>query len=70
MLSVELKPELEQHFANIAKESGLSVSECMHEAIVSFLEDFEDVRLAEEVWARHEEEHSHEEVKEECNLKD
>lgn len=48
MLSVRLDPEIEDWLAAVARRAGKSKSECVREAVVGYLEDFDDRRVATE----------------------
>jgi RHH-type rel operon transcriptional repressor/antitoxin RelB len=56
MLNVRLEPELEERLAKLAKATGRTKSHYVREAVIRFLEDEEDRRIAlarlEEVGAR------------------
>jgi predicted DNA-binding protein len=48
MLAIDLEPELEKHFAELAKRSGRSVDYFARRAIERMIEDLEDIAAAEE----------------------
>ncbi len=46
MLNVRLEPELEERLAKLAKATGRTKSHYVREAVIRFLEDEEDYRIA------------------------
>ena len=52
MLSVRLEPEIEEHLDNLARETGRTKNLLVQEAIERYLDDPEDVFLAERVLER------------------
>jgi RHH-type transcriptional regulator, rel operon repressor / antitoxin RelB len=48
MLAIRLDPEVERRLAVIAARTGRSTADHVQEAILSHLEDLEDVQIAEE----------------------
>ena len=52
MLSVRLEPEIEERLDNLARETGRTKNLLVQEAIERYLEDPEDVFLAERVLER------------------
>ncbi|MBK1718519.1 CopG family transcriptional regulator [Thiocystis violacea] len=48
MLAVQIPPALEERLTVVAKAAGRRPDECVIEAVLDYLEDLEDVRLAEE----------------------
>lgn len=47
MLAINLEPELEKHFAKLAKRSGHTVDDLAYKAIVRMVEDLEDIAAVE-----------------------
>ncbi|MEI8393787.1 MAG: ribbon-helix-helix protein, CopG family [Rhodospirillaceae bacterium] len=47
MLSFELKPELEHSLRTLAAERGTSEAEIVRDLVEHYIEDQEDIRLAE-----------------------
>ena len=52
MLSFRLEPEIEEHLDNLARETGRTKNLLVQEAIERYLDDPEDVFLAERVLER------------------
>lgn len=52
MLSVRVEPEIEEHLDNLARETGRTKNLLVQEAIERYLDDPEDVFLAERVLER------------------
>ena len=48
MATVDLPRELERRLDALARETGRSKTECLQEAVASYLEDMEDARVAEQ----------------------
>lgn len=48
MLAINLEPELEKHFAELAKRNGQTVDFFARRAIERMIEDLEDIASAEE----------------------
>ena len=48
MLALRLPPEIEKRLDNLAKRTGRTKSHIAREAILSSIEEFEDIALAEE----------------------
>jgi len=48
MARVELPTELESRLDALARETGRSKAACLEEAVVTYLEDVEDARVAEQ----------------------
>ena len=48
MTAVELPQELERRLDALARETGRSKTECLQEAVASYLKDVEDARVAEQ----------------------
>ncbi|HVR97230.1 MAG TPA: ribbon-helix-helix protein, CopG family [Thermoanaerobaculia bacterium] len=48
MVSVELGPEIEHLLEDLSTRTGRSTTDHVREAVLSYLEDLEDVTLAEE----------------------
>jgi len=48
MATVELPTELRSRLDALARETGRSPAACLEEAVVSYLEDVEDARVAEQ----------------------
>jgi RHH-type rel operon transcriptional repressor/antitoxin RelB len=51
MLAVRLPPEAESRLAALAKATGRSKAACARQAILDYLDDLEDLRLAEQRYA-------------------
>lgn len=68
MLGVRLEPELEKRLEKLAKQTGRSKSFYAKEAIYKFLEDQEDILLADKAVRRNEPMMSLEEVRRELGL--
>ena len=52
LLSVRVEPEIEEHLDNLARETGRTKNLLVQEAIERYLDDPEDVFLAERVLER------------------
>ena len=48
MVTVDLEPEAERRLAEIAERAGITKSDLAREAVLEFLQDEEDARIAEE----------------------
>jgi RHH-type rel operon transcriptional repressor/antitoxin RelB len=48
MITIDLPPETEQHFNDIAKKAGFTVESFARAAIIEYMEDLEDALIAEE----------------------
>lgn len=48
MLAIKLDPEVERRLAAVAARTGRSTADHVQDAILSHLEDLEDVQIAEE----------------------
>lgn len=48
MLAVELPPELDHRLDELARKTGRTKSYYAHQAIAEYIEDLEDIALAEE----------------------
>jgi RHH-type transcriptional regulator, rel operon repressor / antitoxin RelB len=70
MLGVRLEPELEQRLAKLASKTGRSKSFYAKEAIRRYVEDQEDILMADAVLERNERTFSTEEVRRELGLDD
>jgi RHH-type rel operon transcriptional repressor/antitoxin RelB len=51
MLAVRLPPEAESRLAALAKATGRSKAACARQAILDYLDDLEDLHLAEQRYA-------------------
>ncbi len=70
MLGVRLEPELEERLAKLASRTGRSKSFYAKEAIRRYVEDQEDILMADAVLKRNEPTFSTEEVRRELGLGD
>ncbi|MDI9348455.1 MAG: DUF6290 family protein [Candidatus Symbiobacter sp.] len=47
MITIELPTEIEESLGKLAEENGMSTEKCIEQAILQYIEDCHDVRLAE-----------------------
>ncbi|HWZ31916.1 MAG TPA: DUF6290 family protein [Bryobacteraceae bacterium] len=70
MITLQLPKEVEDRLDAIAQSTGRTKDECAAEAILEFIEDEEDYRIAVERLKRNEPTISLEEIKRELGLED
>lgn len=68
MLAIQLDPETEARLERLAKQTGRTKALLAHEAILTHLEDLEDIYLIKERLAEPAESHSSTEVKRDLGL--
>jgi RHH-type rel operon transcriptional repressor/antitoxin RelB len=68
MISLRLEPALEKRLNALAKKTGRTKSFYLRKAITEYLEDREDILMAEQVLARKERTYSTKEIREMLGL--
>ena len=67
-MEFEFRPDREAHLRELCQEMGRSVDDVLNEAVLSFMEDYEDARDADEAFQQGETTVSAEEARKQLGL--